>query len=334
MSNELANLVHFLEEQREIFRRKAGGLGHDDLMRTLPPSDLTLGGMVKHLAFVEDWWFGRILCDDQADLWATVDWAADPDWDWHSATDDTPDELWALWEAAVARSQAAVEQRPPARARGRSAATGRDAVHAALDPRPHGHGVRPAPRPRRPGPAVHRRAGGRHVDIRLMTVAGLAAGVAVLRRDRAGRRDLRLPHRPHLRAGPRALDHGTARPDRRPRGGAARDRALHPRQRDDGPQPAGARRATSAPRRSWSPRRHAAAASAAGWGSTSCSGTASTGFRGDPVQRGRGDQHRRRAPVAGARLPDHRDRAGSVRLSRARAGRAARHAPRAGLALD
>jgi len=112
MSDELANLVLFLEEQREIFRRKAGGLDHDDLMRTLPPSDLTLGGMVKHLAFVEDWWFGRNLMDDQADLWAGVDWQADPDWDWHSATDETPEELWALWEAAVARSQAAVSIDP------------------------------------------------------------------------------------------------------------------------------------------------------------------------------------------------------------------------------
>ncbi len=108
MSDELDNLAAFLEEHREIFRHKVSGLDRADLTRTLPPSDLTLGGMVKHLAFVEDWWFGRILMGDQAELWAGVDWDADHDWEWHSAADDTPEQLWELWEGAVARSRDAV----------------------------------------------------------------------------------------------------------------------------------------------------------------------------------------------------------------------------------
>jgi hypothetical protein len=112
MSEEVANLTAFLEEQREVFRHKAGGLDHEQLMRTLPPSDLTLGGMVKHLAFVEDWWFGRILRDAQDPLWAGVDWDADPDWDWHSASEDSPDQLWALWERAVTGSRDAVAADP------------------------------------------------------------------------------------------------------------------------------------------------------------------------------------------------------------------------------
>jgi hypothetical protein len=110
--DEIANLTVFLDEQREILRHKAGGLDHDQLMRTLPPSDLTLGGLVKHLAYVEDWWFGRVLRDEQDWLWASVNWDADHDWDWHSAADDTAEELWALWEVAVARSGAAVATDP------------------------------------------------------------------------------------------------------------------------------------------------------------------------------------------------------------------------------
>jgi len=112
VNDETANLTRFLDEQREILRHKAGGLGPAGLARTLPPSDLTLGGMVKHLAFVEDWWFGRMLLDEKHEPWASVDWSADADWDWHSAAGDTPDELWAGWEAAVARSRAAVEADP------------------------------------------------------------------------------------------------------------------------------------------------------------------------------------------------------------------------------
>jgi uncharacterized protein DUF664/glyoxalase superfamily protein len=112
IADELENLTRLLDEHRRILRHKAGGLDHADLMRMLPPSDLTLGGMVKHLAFVEDWWFGRFLTGDQAEPWASVDWDADGDWDWHSAADDTPDQLWALWEEAVARSREAVAADP------------------------------------------------------------------------------------------------------------------------------------------------------------------------------------------------------------------------------
>ena len=30
----------------------------------------------------------------RAEPWASVDWDADEDWDWHSAADDTPEQLW------------------------------------------------------------------------------------------------------------------------------------------------------------------------------------------------------------------------------------------------
>jgi hypothetical protein len=114
VSDEITNLSRFLDEQREVLRHKAGGLDRDQLARTLPPSDLTLGGMVKHLAFVEDWWFGRVLCDDQDVMWEGVDWEADNDWDWHSAAEDTPEQLWAVWESAVEKSRQLVADDPRA----------------------------------------------------------------------------------------------------------------------------------------------------------------------------------------------------------------------------
>jgi hypothetical protein len=39
--------------------------------------------------------------------WRDVDFDADPDWDWHSAAEDSAEELEALWRAAVDRSRAA-----------------------------------------------------------------------------------------------------------------------------------------------------------------------------------------------------------------------------------
>jgi hypothetical protein len=37
-----------------------------------------------------------------------VDWKADPDWDWHSAAKDTPEQLLTIWQDAVARSRSLV----------------------------------------------------------------------------------------------------------------------------------------------------------------------------------------------------------------------------------
>ena len=40
----------------------------------------------------------------------TVDWKADPDWEWHSAAEDSPEQLHALWQDAVARSRSLVAE--------------------------------------------------------------------------------------------------------------------------------------------------------------------------------------------------------------------------------
>ena len=37
-----------------------------------------------------------------------MDWNADPDWDWRSAVNDTPEQLYALWQDAVARSRSQI----------------------------------------------------------------------------------------------------------------------------------------------------------------------------------------------------------------------------------
>jgi uncharacterized damage-inducible protein DinB len=67
-----------------------------------------LGGVLKHLAYVEDDWLSRWLHgQDRQPPWNTVDWKSDPDWDWHSAVDDSPERLHALWQDAVARSPVA-----------------------------------------------------------------------------------------------------------------------------------------------------------------------------------------------------------------------------------
>ena len=40
----------------------------------------------------------------------TVDWDADRDWEWHTAADDTPEELFALFDEAVRRADAVIDE--------------------------------------------------------------------------------------------------------------------------------------------------------------------------------------------------------------------------------
>ncbi len=109
--DEVATLLGFLDFQRATLAWKCSGLDAAGLRATVGASSMTLGGLLKHLALVEDQWFSQFLHGRApAPPWDTVDWKADRDWDWHSAADDTPEQLHALWRDAVARSRSLVEE--------------------------------------------------------------------------------------------------------------------------------------------------------------------------------------------------------------------------------
>src|SRR5919204_5144795 len=110
-ADETATLLGFLDYQRATLAWKCSGLDAVGLAATVGASTMTLGGMLKHLAYVEESWCSRMLHGrDRRPPWDTVDWEADPDWDWHSAADDTPEQLRALWQDAVVRSRALVAE--------------------------------------------------------------------------------------------------------------------------------------------------------------------------------------------------------------------------------
>lgn len=104
--DELATLLGALDRQRSYMAWKCGGLEAAGLRATLGPSAITLGGLLKHMALVEDDYFSvRLLGHERSAPFDTVDWKADPDWEWHTAADDSPAELFALWADATARSR-------------------------------------------------------------------------------------------------------------------------------------------------------------------------------------------------------------------------------------
>jgi hypothetical protein len=109
--DETATLLGSLERQRATFAWKSGGLDAAGLRATAGTSSMTLGGLVKHLALVEDDYFSRrLLGRDLGPPWSAVDWDADPNWEWRTAAEDSPEQLYQLWESAVARSRAAVAE--------------------------------------------------------------------------------------------------------------------------------------------------------------------------------------------------------------------------------
>jgi uncharacterized damage-inducible protein DinB len=109
--DETGTLVGFLEYQRATLAWKCSALDGDGLSATVGVSSMTLGGLLKHLAFVEDYWFSvRLHGRSPAAPWDGVDWTADADWDWHSAADDSPEQLLRLWQGAVERSRSALAE--------------------------------------------------------------------------------------------------------------------------------------------------------------------------------------------------------------------------------
>jgi hypothetical protein len=109
--DELATLTGSLERQRRTLEWKCAGLAAPGMRATVGVSSVTLGGLLKHLALVEDHTFAVKLNGRRPPApWDTVDWDADPDWEWHSAADDSPEQLLALWRDAVARSREAVAE--------------------------------------------------------------------------------------------------------------------------------------------------------------------------------------------------------------------------------
>jgi uncharacterized damage-inducible protein DinB len=110
-SDETTTILAYLDYHRATFAWKCAGLDSDGMNARTSASSMTLGGMMKHLALVEDGWFSRVLHGrDYTPPWDAIDWESDPDWEWRTAADDSPDELRAMWEDAVARSRQRVAE--------------------------------------------------------------------------------------------------------------------------------------------------------------------------------------------------------------------------------
>jgi len=106
--NEVEHLLGALNRLRTTFRWKADDLDAAGLQVRIGASALTLGGLLKHLARVEDEIFGPKLSGEPiGPPWDEEAGPDDPEF--ASAAHDSPARLYGLWDDAVERSGTRLE---------------------------------------------------------------------------------------------------------------------------------------------------------------------------------------------------------------------------------
>ena len=103
-TSETENLVQYLRAYRQTFEMKCDGLNAEQMARrSVPPSTLSLLGLLRHLARVEHSWFHRVLNGNLGDA-KLFDAPEDPEVAFTGAiaAPSVVDDAWNLWRAQVA----------------------------------------------------------------------------------------------------------------------------------------------------------------------------------------------------------------------------------------
>jgi uncharacterized damage-inducible protein DinB len=109
---EKAVLAEYLDHFRMTFELKCEGLDAEQLaQRSVPPSSMSLLGLVRHLASVEFHWFRRFI-EGHMDLARPFKSPEDRDLDFNGAVDDDDvvAEAWDAWRAEVAHAREVYER--------------------------------------------------------------------------------------------------------------------------------------------------------------------------------------------------------------------------------
>lgn len=103
--DEKSVLVALLDIQRAAVRAKLEGLAEEAARRPGVPSGTSLLGIVKHLAYVERWWFRLVFAGEDVEYPASDE---DPDADWRLDESDSVSTVVAFYEDECERSRALV----------------------------------------------------------------------------------------------------------------------------------------------------------------------------------------------------------------------------------
>ncbi|HVU61398.1 MAG TPA: DinB family protein [Mycobacteriales bacterium] len=113
LGDERQTLTDFVRFQRQTLEVKCAGLGPEQMARrSVPPSTMSLLGLVRHMAHVERSWFRiRFAGEDVPRLYQTPE---DPDGDFNGAVADQAviDDAWARWREEVAFAERFTDDHP------------------------------------------------------------------------------------------------------------------------------------------------------------------------------------------------------------------------------
>lgn len=111
VGSETDTLVGSLERMRATFAHKCAELDAAGLRMTVGASTVTLGGLLKHLAYMEDINFtGEVAGRELPEPWASMPADGRSEVVWRSAADDSPETLYRQWNVAVARSRSVLRE--------------------------------------------------------------------------------------------------------------------------------------------------------------------------------------------------------------------------------
>ena len=109
---EKAILAEYLDHFRKTFEMKCEGLDAEQMARrSVPPSTMSLLGLVRHLASVEFHWFRRFI-EGKMELARPFKSPEDRDLDFNGAVEDPAlvDEAWESWHGEVAHAREVFER--------------------------------------------------------------------------------------------------------------------------------------------------------------------------------------------------------------------------------
>jgi uncharacterized damage-inducible protein DinB len=100
---ERSTLLEYLRRYRLTLEMKCADLDAEQLARrSVPPSTMSLLGLVRHMAEVERHWFRREMAGQDAPRLYCSDTDRDADWNGAVPDPEVVDEAWRAWHAEVA----------------------------------------------------------------------------------------------------------------------------------------------------------------------------------------------------------------------------------------
>ena len=109
--DERSTLIDYLRAYRLTLEMKCAGLDAAQMAsRSVPPSTMSLLGLVRHMAEVERHWFRRVMAGEDAPKLYCSDEDRDGDWNGALARSDVVDNAWQSWREEVSFSERFVEE--------------------------------------------------------------------------------------------------------------------------------------------------------------------------------------------------------------------------------